>query len=160
MKNALIFFLIGAIAGAFAFRLYQHGESRVPAPSSPAPATAEPVAPASTAGIGDSLAQKLKEWKLTPADIQQDLAKTGEVVRSKTAEVGERLDDARVVAVIKAKYVLDSNLSALAISVECHDGEVTLGGTVKSAELIGRAVGLALDTHGVHNVVSRLKVAG
>ncbi len=160
MKNALIFFLIGAMVGAFALHFYQRSEPRRAPSLATAPAAVERQAESTASSVKDSLAERLQEWKLTPADIKQDLAKTGEVVRSKTAEVGEHLDDARVVAVIKAKYVLDSDLSAIAITVNCHDGEVTLGGTVKSADLIGRAVGLALETHGVHNVVSRLAVTG
>jgi len=148
------------MAGAFALHFYQRSESRRKPSIAAVPATVEHQAQTTAVRVQDSLAQRLQEWKLTPADIKRDLAKTGEVVRSKTAEVGEHLDDARVVTVIKAKYVLDSDLSALAINVDCHDGEVTLTGTVKSADLIGRAVGLALETHGVANVVSRLAVAG
>ena len=160
MKNALIFFLMGAIAGGIAYHLYQRSETRGLESPAAGPASTARRAQSAAAEAQDSLTQKLQEWKLTPDDIKQDLAKTGQVVRAKTAEVGDRLDDTRVVAVVKAKYVLDSKLSALSITVDCYDGEVTLTGTVKSPELIGRAVGLALDTHGVHNVVSRLTVTG
>jgi osmotically-inducible protein OsmY len=38
------------------------------------------------------------------------------------------------------------------------DGRVTLTGTVPSADLIGRATALALDTGGVRNVTARLAV--
>ncbi len=158
MKSALIFFLIGAIAGAVALHLYQN---RAPdGPASPAPAADSALARArDTAGsVQDSISNRLQEWKLTPADIKGDLARTGQVVRAKTQAVGARIDDARIVTVIKAKYVLDSSLSARAISVECHDGEVTLSGTAGTADLVGRAVALALDTNGVRNVVSHLSV--
>jgi osmotically-inducible protein OsmY len=157
MKYVLIF-LLGAIAGGAALHLYQR-RANEPA-DHPVTATNSPAANAAktAAGVQDALAEKLKEWKLTPADIKEDLTKTGQVVRAKAQEMGGRIDDARVVAVIKAKYVLDSELSARAINVASHDGEVTLTGTASSAELIGRAVALALDTHGVHNVVSRLTV--
>lgn len=152
MKTALIFFLIGAFAGAFALRYYQR--SQTPAATRPAPAR-----PAASPDTGSALARKLQAWRLTPADIKEDLARTGQVVRSQAAEVGGRMADARIVAVIKAKYVLDSTLSALDIDVDCHDGRVVLKGTVQTPNLIGRAIVLALDTKGVKNVVSRLKVS-
>jgi hyperosmotically inducible periplasmic protein len=159
MKNALIFFLVGAIAGAVALHYYQRRDQ----PPDGAVAATPPPAPSRTdAAVSDAsstLQAKLKAWHLTPDDIKKDLSRTGQVVRSRAAEVGGRISDTRVVAVIKAKYLLDSQLSALSIDVDCHGGEVTLSGTVKTPELIGRAVALALDTDGVTNVVSRLKVS-
>jgi len=160
MKTALIFFILGAIAGAVALNLYRE---RTAAPAdSAAPAASARLAQAREAAISvqDSISNRLQEWKLTPADIKDDLARTGQVVRVKTKEIGGRIDDARIVTVIKAKFVLDSELSARAISVDCHDGEVTLTGVVGSTDFIGRAVALALDTNGVHNVISRLTVQG
>jgi len=158
MKNAMIFFLIGAIAGAVALHLYENRAPDSAAPPAPAASSALAKARDAAGSVQDSISNRLQEWKLTPADIKQDLARTGQVVRTKAQAVGARMDDARIVTVIKAKYVLDSALSARAISVECHDGEVTLAGTAGSADLVGRAVALALDTNGVHNVVSHLTV--
>jgi uncharacterized membrane protein len=168
VKTALIFFLLGAIAGAFALYVYQQ-----PAPAAVAAANTgsslSSKARAAVDDIGaktrdtasrvkDSMADKLQEWHLTPDDIKADLAKTGQVVRSKTAVVGDRISDARIVAVVKAKFVLDRDLSALDINVDCRDGDVSLRGTVATHDLIGKAVVLALDTDGVHNVVSQLTV--
>lgn len=155
MKTALIFFLIGALAGGLSLYLYR----RDPVPAA-APAAGEPTltekARDSAAEARDAIAAKLEAWRLTPDDIRRDLAETGRVVRSKARAAGEKVADARIVTVIKAKYVLERDLSALAIDVDCRDGEVTLTGTVDSAERLGRAVALALDTEGVHHVVSRL----
>jgi len=155
MKAALIFFLIGALAGGLSLYFYR----RDPAPAT-TPAPGEPTltqkARESAAEARESIAAKLESWRLTPDDIRRDLAETGRVVRSKARAAGEKVADARIVAVIKAKYVLERDLSALDINVDCRDGEVTLTGTVDSAERLGRAVVLALDTEGVHNVVSRL----
>jgi hyperosmotically inducible protein len=110
----------------------------------------------------DATGDKLKEWKLTPADLKEDLAKGGRIVRSKSANVaektGEVFDNARVVTVINGKLVADRDLSALKINVDADSGIVTLKGTVKSAELLGRAIGIALDTDGVRQVVSLLTV--
>ncbi len=154
----ILIFLIGAIAGAVALYFY---EQRQPQPVAHLRAKAAPRAEKlrdAASNAQDSIAEKLQAWKLTPADIKADLAKTGRVVRAKSQEIGARIDDARVVAVIKAKFVLDSALSARSIGVECHDGDVTLTGTVESPDLVGRAVALALDTHGVRNVASQLSV--
>ena len=110
----------------------------------------------------DAIADKFAEWKLTPSDIKADLEKGGRVVRSKTAAAGAKtgmmFDNAKVVTVINAKLVGDSQLSAIKINVDADQGVVTLKGTVKSADLIGRAIGLALDTDGVTQVVSLLTV--
>ena len=110
----------------------------------------------------DAVADKLAEWKLTPSDLKADLDKGGRIVRSKAATVGAKtgvmLDNAKVVTVINAKLVGDAQLSALKINVDADHGTVTLKGTVKSADLIGRAVVLALDTDDVVQVVSLLSV--
>lgn len=110
----------------------------------------------------DAIADKLTEWKLTPADIKADLEKTGRVVRDKTvtagATVGGVIDNARLVTVINGKYIADKDLSARKINVDADNGVVTLNGTTGSAELIGRAIALALNTEGVTQVISLLKV--
>ena len=112
--------------------------------------------------VKNAVGDKLVEWKLTPADIKTDLQKSGRIVRDKTVAVGEKvggaIDNARIVTVIKAKYVADSDISALKINVDADNGVVTLNGTVSSADFIGKAIALALDTDGVHQVVSLLKV--
>ncbi len=165
MKNAFIFLLIGGILGAILFHLYTQREAQQQAAAAPAGTTTADKPSFSekareTAGnVKDAVSDKLTEWHLTPDDIKGDLAKTGQVVRTKAQAVGEKISDARIVTVIKAKFVLDSSLSAPDISVESHEGEVTLGGTVASPELIGRAVMLTLDTDGVHSVVSKITVA-
>jgi osmotically-inducible protein OsmY len=109
-----------------------------------------------------ALDAKLTEWKLTPSDIKADLEKTGRVVRERALATGERvggaLDNARVVAVINGKYIADSDLSALDLNVDADKSVVTLTGSVASVELAGRAIALALDTEGVTQVVSLLKV--
>lgn len=112
--------------------------------------------------VKNSISDKLTEWKLTPTDIKNDLQSSGRIVRDKTMAAGESVggavDNARIVTVINGKYVADSDLSALKINVDADNGVVTLNGTVKSADYIGKAIALALDTNGVHQVVSLLKV--
>lgn len=111
----------------------------------------------------DALNLKLVEWKLTPADIRAELDSSGRIVRAKAGEAalksGEFIDNARVVTAIKAKLLGDSQLSALTINVDSDRGVVTLKGTVKTLEMVGRAITLALETTGVSRVVSLLTVA-
>jgi osmotically-inducible protein OsmY len=106
--------------------------------------------------VSGTLREKMRDWHLTSDDIHSDLAKTGEVVRENTARLREKVSDVRIVAVIKAKYVLDRDLSATSISVESTNGDVVLAGTVAAENLVGKAVALALDTEGVHHVKARL----
>lgn len=113
--------------------------------------------------VKNAVSDKLVEWKLTPSDIKADLEKGGRVVRSKASAAGEKIgevtDNARIVTVINAKFVGDPDLSALKINVDADRGTVTLKGTVATPELIGKAIYLALDTDGVHEVVSLLTIA-
>lgn len=112
--------------------------------------------------VKNAVSDKIVEWKLTPSDIKADLEKGGRVVRSKTVAAGEKIatvaDNARIVTVINAKYVADSDVSALKINVDADAGMVTLKGTAKSPDAIGKAIALALDTDGVTQVVSLLTV--
>jgi osmotically-inducible protein OsmY len=167
MKNALILLLIGGILGAVALHLYTQREAQAQTAEASSPAqNPQPDNPSladkardSADSVKDAINDKLTEWHLTPDDIKNDLAKTGQVVRTKAQAVGEKIADGRIVTVIKAKYVLDHDLSAIDISVESNDGQVDLGGTVASPELIGKAIALALDTDGVRGVTSKIAVA-
>ncbi len=166
MKTAFIFFLLGAIAGGVSLYLYKDS----PAATAESPAPGSTTAPAgktsfadkareTAADARDSITRKLQEWDLDTDAIKRDLAKGGEIVRSKAKVAGEKITDARIVTVIKAKYVVERDLSALDIRVACTDGAVTLSGTVPTAEHLGRAVAIALDTDGVHNVLSTVTLA-
>ncbi len=103
--------------------------------------------------------EKMREWRLAPDDIKQDLARTGEVVRNQAHVVGEKISDARILAVVKAKYILDRDLSACDIHVSVLDSRVTLSGSADAPDLVGRAVALALDTDGVSGVDSKVGIA-
>jgi osmotically-inducible protein OsmY len=142
MKIAILFFLIGAIAGGYAMRAYDKGDSGQ--------------FNRTATSARDTTSEQLRRWHLTSDDIKDDLARTGQVVRANARVAGERISDARILTVIKAKYVLDRDLSARDIAVEVNDGDVALAGTVPSTELIGKAVALALDTDGVRHVAARL----
>jgi BON domain-containing protein len=94
--------------------------------------------------------------------IKEELSRTGKVIREKARKAGDVISDAtanaRTTATIKAKLVQDAGLSAFKIDVDTTDGVVTLSGTVSSEEEISKAIDLALETEGVHKVVSSLQV--
>lgn len=173
MKTAIFIFLVGAAAGAFGFYYFQ--EQRTAAAAKPAPAEVKPAAEPAHANPSLSerareeakaakaaIATKLTDWHLTPDEIGNDIARTGEVVRTKAQAVGESIagatSNARIVTTIKTKYALEKELSARAIEVECDNGQVTLRGTAASHALIAKAVALALDTDGVTQVTAKLTV--
>lgn len=99
---------------------------------------------------------------LNVAAIADELKRTGRVVRRRagqTAEtVAEATKDARTTAAIKARLALDPSLSALEVSVDTTDGRVTLAGRAASAADIARAIEIAFEQDGVHEVVSTLQV--
>jgi hyperosmotically inducible periplasmic protein len=110
----------------------------------------------------DAVAEKLRTMKIRPEDIQDELARTGRVIRSKAQEAGQAIADAtadtRTTAAIKAKLVANSDLSALKISVNTTGGVVTLAGTAPSAEAISKAMLIAMETDGVKQVISTVQV--
>lgn len=105
----------------------------------------------------------ITEWRLAPTEIQADLDKGVTIVRTRDAVVGAptgNTDDSVLITLVKGKLQADSQISAAAskIDVEAHNGEVTLKGTAASADLIGRAIAVALNTEGVTKVSSELKL--
>jgi osmotically-inducible protein OsmY len=106
--------------------------------------------------------EKLGTSNLSAAEIKDELARTGQVVRRKAGEAGAAIadaaTDARITATIKARLLKDGDLSTLKISVNTADGLVTLSGTSSSTENIRKAIQLALETDGVHKVVSTIQV--
>ncbi|MDQ6631650.1 MAG: BON domain-containing protein [Verrucomicrobiota bacterium] len=110
--------------------------------------------------LKDKLNEKVSE--IRTEDIKEELARTGRVVRKKAEQAGSALADAtadaRITTAIKGKYAVESDLSAMSISVNTTAGTVTLSGTAPSPELIQKAMRLALETEGVSEVISTLQV--
>ena len=113
-------------------------------------------------------AEKVKETvkeKISEIDVNQikeELAHSSMVVREKSKKAAGALSDAtanaRTTATIKGKFLAESGLSSFHINVDTTDGLVTLSGTVSSPDDVARAVRIALDTDGVHKVISTLQV--
>ncbi len=160
--NGLIF---GIILGAVGFwfvqkKAQEHPEAQHHYEQSAAQALTN--AGVTAQNMSDAVEAKLDTLDLHADQIKDELAKTGHVIRRKAQDIGEAavtaVSDARAVTEIKAKYAMDSTLSAWKISVSCDQGHVNLSGTVSSAEDIGKAVALALDADGVRDVTSTIQV--
>jgi osmotically-inducible protein OsmY len=155
MKTAFVFLLIGVVAGVLGLRYYQRSQD------TPLAQRAEHLASRAkdlVVDAKDAVVNQTAQWNLTPESIKEEIAKTGRVVRSNATVAGERIDDARIVTVIKGKYVVAKDLSAFSIKVSCNDGKVELSGVVAKPEDIARAITVALGTGGVRQVVSQLEV--
>ncbi|MFP4083932.1 MAG: BON domain-containing protein [Desulfonatronovibrio sp.] len=167
MKTFIIGILVGVIIGIGALWYFTTGKSTSEVQQAEERAASKSEQAQDSAG--DALEQasqafqaKLEAWELRPEDIKKDMEEHGQVVRRKARETGETVSDAasdaKITTTIKAKLAGDSELSAFDVSVSTTDGQVTLSGTVESPELVGKAVGLALETNDVREVVSELKV--
>ncbi|MDI1336662.1 MAG: BON domain-containing protein [Lacunisphaera sp.] len=132
MKATLFVVLIVALCGVLGWRYYERERSSGP--------------------VG------VVETKPKPGAGQGEQSDSLWDVRAKARTVGDSLDDVRIIAVIKGKYVMDSDLSVFAISVDCHNGAVNLTGSVPAEPHLERAVMLARKTSGVRNVASLLVV--
>jgi len=73
--------------------------------------------------------------------------------------VGQSLDDAWVHTKIVAKLIGDAKTPERKINVDVVNGDVTLRGTVDTAEAKSEAERIAKDTDGVKKVVNQLKVS-
>jgi len=74
--------------------------------------------------------------------------------------VGQAIDDAAIVATVKAKLTAEKLSNLVRIDVKSDDGVVTLSGTVDTPERRDRIVQIAGWTSGVKSVVNRIQVSG
>ena len=75
-----------------------------------------------------------------------------------TAEMTQKVSDATITAAVNADLAKDSELSALRINVDTHDGRVALYGSAPSEEAKLRAERLAINEKGVVSVDNKLAV--
>jgi len=110
----------------------------------------------------DAATNEMRVLHVSPEDIKDELARTGQVVRRAANEAGHAIADAtadaRTTAAIKTKLIATRDLSGLNISVNTTAGVVTLSGAVGSAEDISKAILVAMQSDGVREVVSTLQV--
>lgn len=156
MMKILFSFLVGAIVGAAGlwYLTTAAGRSRLQTTSVQLENAAH--------SARDALDEKLAALHLRPQEIKDELARTGQVVRRKAQETSHALADAtadtRINTLIRGKLIASPDLSVRTISVSAADGVVTLTGTVSSAEDIAKAILLAVETPGVHQVISKIEV--
>ena len=152
----LLVLLLGIAIGGAAVWYYQADRNRTPLQN-----TGEQIEHAAKSA-GDAIEQQLHSLHLTTADITNELARTGRIIRQKAAEAGQAISDAtadaRITAAVKAKLLREPGLSGWSISVSTTDGVVTLSGRVSSAGDIGKAILVALKTDGVREVISTIQV--
>ena len=72
--------------------------------------------------------------------------------------VGDYIDDAKVTAAVKGKFLSEKGLDSLDISVETTDGAVTLTGNMDSSAQINLAEQVARKVSGVKKVYNKLNV--
>lgn len=148
--------IVGILLGGAALWYYNttQGKSRVHDTSQHLESAAK--------SAGDTLQQKIHDWNLTPQNIKDELARSGQVVRRKAEQAGQAISDAtadaRTTTAIKAKLVANRDIPGLSISVNTTAGVVTLSGAVDSVEQISKAMAIAMETPGVQQVISTLQV--
>ena len=72
--------------------------------------------------------------------------------------VGEYIDDTTITTAVKARFVENKQVDAVAISVETLDGTVMLSGFAKSDQEKSMAESIARSTKGVKAVKNQLSV--
>lgn len=116
-----------------------------------------------TSTSGADVSSRITEWRLSANEIQKDLDSGAVIVRTKESVVGAptgNSDDSVIETMVKGKLQSDKDVASSSIDVDAKNGEVTLKGTADSADHVGRAIALALDTQGVTKVSSEIKVSG
>lgn len=157
MRTILALF-VGIIVGAAAIWMLSTGKGQREARQA-----GERIEEVTKSGY-ETFQQQIRQWRLTPDDIKQELSSGGQVVRKKAQQasdtVADATADARTTATLKAKFLADGAVPATGISVDTTAGVVTLAGAVTSADEISRAMALALEVEGVREVISTLQVKG
>ncbi len=107
----------------------------------------------------DSAAQRAET---AAENARNDARQAGSEMRSETraaaTEASDKVADAAITASVNADLAKDSDLSALRINVDTHNGHVTLRGTAPSEDAKQRAAKMAANVRGVTSVSNELTV--
>lgn len=95
------------------------------------------------------VAAGLYYWKVKEGELPPGLS-----------ALGHKLDEAKLVASVKAALELNQRLAGLRLRVECEDDVVTLRGDVPDEDTRRVAQGVAAAVPGVRQVVDHLRVTG
>ena len=98
----------------------------------------------------------------TPPTAADKAANAVEKAADKTAtaanKAGDKMDDAALTAKVKTALMAEPGIKSLEINVDTRDNNVTLAGTVPSAELKVRAMDVAKNVEGVKSVNDQLVI--
>jgi len=151
----LFCFLVGVCTGVGGYWYFQQDAGKAQLEH----AKAQVVTNASR--VVDTIKDKINE--ISVDDIQEELSRTGTVVREKAQQAGQSIagvaSNTRITATVKARLVAEPGLSAFNINVDTTDGLVTLSGKVESHAQVARAVEIAIKTDGVQKVISTLQIS-
>jgi hyperosmotically inducible protein len=118
--------------------------------------------------VDQNFEQANKDLKAAGQQLKQGAQEVGGAIQRGAEKVDEKvgpvarevLNDASVTAKVKARLMADPDVAALHIDVDTADGQVTLKGTVSTADERAEAEKLANHTEGVKSVVNLIQVAG
>jgi len=95
----------------------------------------------------------------TPKYTEEQAREERSRAKANKETIGQSLDDAWIHTKIVAKLIGDSQTPERKINVDVVNGEVTLRGTVDTAQAKSEAERIAKETDGVKKVVNQLKVS-
>ena len=82
----------------------------------------------------------------------------GYMIGEDDRKVGRIVDDAIITTEVKALLLGDSQIESFQISIDTHQGIVTLSGNVPSKRMIDRAIELTRTVEGIEEINSLLRV--
>lgn len=116
---------------------------------------------ASMKNAGHDLSARMKEWRLSSSDIEADVVADRPVIRTNSAAGAPtgKIDKGNLEKTIQGKLKSDTMTADLKLDVNANSkGEVELEGKARSADEIAQAMACALDTEGVSQVTSKIKI--
>lgn len=118
--------------------------------------------------VGEDLSDSTSELESLNAQIEETEKKLAGLrdvrrdVRDRMRTLEQRLEaratDVAIFRAVQSALLADAVLSESAIGVSVDDGRVALTGVVRSDEEARRAVAIAMQTTGVNNVTSKIRV--
>jgi hypothetical protein len=109
---------------------------------------------------GRDLNARFTEWRLNNADLEADVNAGRDVVRTNTGTTPTgKIDKGTIEKSIKGRLNSDAMLADLKFDANANaKGEVELEGKARSLDQIAHAMAIALDTEGVTQVKSKIKL--
>ena len=109
--------------------------------------------------MAHDVSAKLREWRLSAQDLEADIAADRDIVRTKDAASTPTgtVDRSTLKTAVEGRIKADPDLANLKIDVNAQrGGAIELEGKALTADQVGRAMALALDTDGVTKVTSKI----